>query len=195
MADQEERLRRRNSSKLSTYHKVEDDHGPEHEVSADFDQIPCTNMILTDKEIEEALQMSERIMEQSKSDESDPYFISLADVMIKVAATTLEVKRRIEQKHPDDHFSMTEPFASPAEERHAESMTFLDQEFRTFAECFVFVVRAYMSLTTKKVNTLSESLDYEVSEHEACEDEQIRARHKMMLRWARSETRKGWIQS
>jgi hypothetical protein len=29
-----------------------------------------------------------------------------------------------------------------------------------------------MSLITNNINTLSESLDYEVSEHEACEDEQ-----------------------
>lgn len=139
-------------------HDFGDDHGFEPDDSRDCDPAPRINMILTEKEITEALQISERIMEESISDECDPYFISLADVMIKLAAATLEVKRRIGGRYPDADYPLTEPFASPSEERHAESMKFLDREFKMFAECFAFLVRAYMSLTKKtaKINILSQ---------------------------------------
>ncbi|KAJ5122703.1 Dicarboxylic amino acid permease [Penicillium atrosanguineum] len=159
MADQEEVTKSRDCSNAMMPNSSFDfgnnqNYGSEN--PRDCDPTPRNNMILTEKEVTESLQISERIMEESKGDECDPYFISLADVMVKLAAATLEVKKRIERKYPDDHFPLTEPFASPSEERHAESMEFLDHEFKMFAECFVFLVRAYMSLTSEKINILSQ---------------------------------------
>jgi hypothetical protein len=129
-------------------------------------------MILTEKEIEEAFQMSERIMKHSKRDESAPSLTSLAKSTIKLAATTLEVKRRFKRKYPDGHFPMTKLFASSAEETHAVLWTFLEQGFRDYAELLVVVVEAYVSLITENVKILSESLDYEVSGHAASEEHQ-----------------------
>jgi hypothetical protein len=72
-------------------------------------------------------------------------------VLIKLAATTLEVKERIEKKWPDNRLPCTDAFAYPTEERHTESIKFLDREFKIFAQFFTFLIRTYMSLASKTI--------------------------------------------
>lgn len=110
--------------------------------------------------------MSERIMSDSSCGECDPDFVNVMDVIIKLAATTLEIKDRIETRVREDHLPFTEPFASMAEERQLESIKFLDQQFRMFADFFAFLVKTYMSLIKKIMGDQERTPDGEAGQIE-----------------------------
>ncbi|OQD68670.1 hypothetical protein PENDEC_c032G00262 [Penicillium decumbens] len=104
--------------------------------------------ILTDSELEQALEISQKIINDSGCSECDPEFVAVVDVVIKLAATTLEIIDQIEKKCAESH-SPTGSSSALAEERRTESIKFLHQQFRMYAEFFVFLVRTYMSLVRK----------------------------------------------
>lgn len=105
-------------------------------------------------------------MSESSCGECDPDFVKVVDVIIKLAATTLEIKDRIENRVREGRLPSTEPFASMAEERHLESIKFLDQQFRMFAEFFAFLVKTYMSLIKKVISDQKRTPDGEAGQIE-----------------------------
>lgn len=110
--------------------------------------------------------MSERIMSDSSCGECDPDFVEVIDVIIKLAATTLEIKDRIGNRAREGYLPCTGPFASMAEERNLESIKFLDQQFRIFADFFAFLVKTYMSLIKKLMGDRERTPDGEAGQIE-----------------------------